>query len=410
MKVIIAGAGIGGLAAALALHQRGIQVQVFESVQEIRPLGVGVNVLPHATRALDELGILDTLKQVSVSCDQLSYFTARGEQVWAEPRGERAGYRWPQLSIHRGQLQVKLLEAVRDRLGPSSVALGHRFASARQLPGGKVEARFVDRAGQPIPQAATADLLIGADGINSTVRAQLHPGEGEPKWNGILMCRSTSRARAFLSGRTYMAVAAPDRVFAAYPISEPDAGGLSEINWIAQYKAFEGSLPPPEDWNREIDKAEFLPRFEGWTGGGVDIPALIECADKVFVFPMIDREPIESWTRGRITLLGDAAHPMVPNGSNGASQAILDALALRDALAESGAIEAALERYENARRTRTSQIVRTNRNFGLARVLQIWESLAGDAVRRDAEIGALMQGYAKLAGFDLESVNGAASK
>lgn len=303
---------------------------------------------------------------------------------------------------------MRLLDAVRERLGSARVALGHRFASATQLPDGRVEARFVDRAGQPIPQVETADVLVGADGINSTVRAQLHSGEGEPKWNGILMCRSTSRARAFLSGHAYMAVGEPDRIFAAYPISEPGADGLSEINWIAQYKAFDGSLPPPEDWNREIDKSEFLPRFEGWAAGGVDIPALIKSADKVFVFPMVDREPIDHWTQGRITLLGDAAHPMVPNGSNGASQAILDALALRDALVEPDGIEAGLARYENARRPRTSQIVRANRNFGLTRVLQIWKSLDGDVDRRNAEIGALMQGYAKLAGFDLESVNGAA--
>lgn len=402
-SLIVAGGGIGGLAAGLALHNRGFQVKIYEAVSELRPLGVGINLLPHAVRALDELGALSAVLDVGLPCEDLAYFDADGRLIWSELRGVRAGYRWPQISIHRGHLQMALFELVRERLGADSICLGHQYVRAEQTDGG-VKAVFRTSDGTEVD--IEADLLIGADGIKSSVRAGFYPDEGEPRWNGLLMCRGTAVHRPLLSGRCYAAVADSQKLFLTYPIATADAArGTALINWVAQFRPGDSEVIPQEEWNREISPEQVLAVFGGWQFDWLNVPELVSAAEKIFVFPQIDRDPIDRWTFGRITLLGDAAHPMIPNGSNGASQAVLDAVALAKCLHLEPDIDRALTAYESLRRPQTGRIVSANRQFGLPRVLQIHQDAGGNASEAARTIAETMSAYQKLAGFDLETVN-----
>jgi 2-polyprenyl-6-methoxyphenol hydroxylase-like FAD-dependent oxidoreductase len=370
MRVLVAGAGIGGLTTALALRQRGIDVRVFESARELAPLGVGINLLPHAMAELAALGALDTAAALGVRTAELCYFNPRGQLIWREPRGLEAGYPVPQISVHRGKLQLALIALVRSRLGTEALRLGCHLEAFANDRAHAVRASFTDRAtGAAFEERA--DLLVAADGIHSAVRRQLHPDEGLPRWSGNILWRATSRAAPFLSGRSMIMAGSRPRKFVAYPISAPADDGLCTINWIAELDRSGGAPPAREEWNRRGSIADFLPAFADWHFDWLDVPALIRSADAVFEFPMVDRDPLPRWTHGRATLLGDAAHPMYPIGSNGASQAILDARALADALTAERDIDAALAHYESARRPATAQVVLSNREHGPERVLDL---------------------------------------
>ncbi len=334
MRVMVIGGGLGGLTTALRLHAAGIAVRVYESAREIRALGVGINLLPHAVRELTALGLLDALLAAGVPTGELRYFSKSGQQIWQEPRGLAAGYQWPQISIHRGALQMLLRDAAAARLGAEQIRTGHHLAAFTQRGDGTVEARFVDRrSGAPVA-TETADLLIGADGIHSAVRRALYPDEGLPKWNGAILWRAITPSAPFLTGRSMFMAGHARQKFVAYPITTTaDAHGQVPINWIAELRFDETAPANQEDWNRRGDSADFLPAFADWRFDWLDIPDLIRRADVVYEYPMVDRDPLDTWSVGRVTLLGDAAHPMYPVGSNGASQAILDARALADALA-----------------------------------------------------------------------------
>jgi 5-methylphenazine-1-carboxylate 1-monooxygenase len=391
MQVIVVGAGIGGLVTALSLHQVGIAVQVYESVSEIKPLGVGINLLPHAVLELDALGLLPELVDQAVAPERLTYFSKHGKEIWSEPRGVRAGYRWPQLSIHRGHLQRILLEAVVERLGADCMHTGHHLVSTQEV-------------------EVTGDLLVAADGIHSTVRALAHPDEGVPLWNGALLWRGTVDHPPLLDGRTMVWVGHPDQKFVAYPILDlPD--GRQRINFIAEYRTEQRELSEREDWNRLGDPADFVPRFKDWVFDWCDVPALLTAAPQTFVFPMVDRDPLDSWTMGRVTLLGDAAHPMYPIGSNGASQAILDARTLAGCLRANGHdVDGALRQYEELRLPATAAIVRANRSLGPELPMKLVEERAPDGftkidevITRD-EIDQATEQYRKTAGFALASL------
>jgi 2-polyprenyl-6-methoxyphenol hydroxylase-like FAD-dependent oxidoreductase len=406
MRAVIVGAGIGGLATALSLHAAGIEAEVYESVAELRPLGVGINLLPHAVRELTELGLADRIAEVAIATDALVYANRHGQEIWREPRGLAAGYRWPQYSIHRGTLQMLLLAAVRERLGPEAVRLGREGVSFDA--DGVV--RFRDGG------TARGDVVIAADGIHSALRAQAYPGEGPPIWNRRVLWRGVTEAEPYLGGRTMVMAGHGAQKFVCYPIDPAAAArDRSLINWIAELRFGEGHEWRREDWNRPGRLPDFLPQFEDWDFGWLDAPRVIREAGHVFEYPMVDRDPVERWTFGRVTLLGDAAHAMYPIGSNGASQAILDARTLAYRLATEASVDAALAAYEAERRPATTRLVLANRGEGPERVMQLAEDRAPHGFDRvtdvipQAELEAVADGYKQVAGFDREALNTRAS-
>jgi 2-polyprenyl-6-methoxyphenol hydroxylase-like FAD-dependent oxidoreductase len=405
MEIVIVGAGICGLTAALALHQAGFRPRVYEAAAHLAPLGVGINLLPHAVRELAPLGLLEPLQALGVEIDELVYLTKHGRRIWREPRGLAAGYPWPQVAVHRGAFQMLLLREVQARLGADAVRFGHTLAHLETGPSG-VRAHFVDRTTGSGAGSVGADLLLAADGIHSAVRRGFYPDEGAPKWNGVTLWRSTSRSAPVLGGRSMLWAGHARQKFVAYPIDEDRETGEVRLNWICDLKRGEGEAPPREDWNRQGDRADFLPPFAAWRWAGVDVPALVAASEDVFEFPMVDRDPLPRWTFGRTTLLGDAAHPMYPIGSNGATQAIIDARALAFHLKTAPGVDAALARYEADRREATSRIVLMNRAHGPDQVMELAEERAPnpgddlDTLVPMAERAAIAEAYKTAAGFD----------
>ncbi|MGE0225041.1 MAG: flavin-dependent oxidoreductase [Acetobacteraceae bacterium] len=411
MTVLIIGGGIAGLTAALSLHQIGVPCRVFESVETIEPLGVGINTLPHAVRELTELGLQDALAATAIPTAELAYYSARGQRIWSEPRGRAAGYHWPQFSIHRGELQMILLDAARERLGPDRVMTGHHLVGWEETATG-VRARFANRRTGAALGDADGALLIAADGIHSTVRSRLYPNEGLPIWNGAILWRGVTRGALFLTGRTMIMAGHEFQKFVAYPISRPALDrGEAVINWIAERKFTPDHDWRREDWNRPGRLEEFLPQFADWRFDWLDVPAVIQAAERCFEYPMVDRDPLPRWTFGRVTLLGDAAHPMYPIGSNGASQGILDARVLAREIRAHGVSAAALEAYEAERRPATARIVLANRGNGPEQVMQLVQERAPhgfmrieDVLTRE-ELEGTAAAYKRLAGFDKDALN-----
>jgi 5-methylphenazine-1-carboxylate 1-monooxygenase len=411
MTVLIAGGGIGGLTLALSLHQIGVPAKVFESVPALKPLGVGINVLPHAVRELTELGLLDRLDASGVRTSELAYFSKHGKPIWREPRGIEAGYKWPQFSIHRGTLQQILLDAATERLGAENILTSHHLGGWQETSGG-VRVDFIDKATGKSAGSHHGALLIAADGIHSAVRERLYPQEGPPIWNGRILWRGISASEAFLSGRTMIMAGHEILKFVCYPISkQPDPSGKFSINWIA-----ERHMPPTyqwrrEDYNRTAKLEEFLPWFENWRFDWLDVPGLIRNCPDAYEYPLVDRDPIPQWTFGLTTLMGDAAHPMYPIGSNGASQAILDARVLTREILAHGATHAALAAYEAERRPVTTDLVMLNRRNGPEQVMQLVEERAPDGfdVVTDVlslnELEEIAASYKGVAGFQVEALN-----
>jgi 5-methylphenazine-1-carboxylate 1-monooxygenase len=411
MTILIAGGGIAGLTAALSLHQIGVPCRVFETVSSPRPLGVGINVLPHAVRELTELGLLPVLAEAGIPTAELAYYNKLGQRIWAEPRGRDAGYNWPQYSVHRGLLQQMLLEAARDRLGAQNIRTGYHLAGWDET-GDGITAHFIDkRSGAALPDE-TGDLLIGADGIHSVVRATLYPTEGPPLWNGAILWRGTTKAAPFLTGRTMIMAGHEFQKFVAYPIARAaEAQGEAVINWIAERKFRPGHAWQREDWNRVGKLSDFLPEFATWRFDWLDVPAVIQAANACFEYPMVDRDPLDRWTFGRASLIGDAAHPMYPIGSNGASQGILDARVLTREIRRSGPTPEALMAYEAERRPATSKIILANRANGPEQVMQLVEQRAPNGFARiedvltPQELEGTAASYKQVAGFDRDALN-----
>ncbi|MBT2459815.1 flavin-dependent oxidoreductase [Streptomyces sp. ISL-86] len=356
MTVLIAGAGIGGLTAALSLHAAGIDAVVVESAREIRPLGLGINLLPHAVRELTELGLGDALAAIGVATAENVYCDRFGNEMFAEPRGLAAGHHWPQYSVHRGELQLLLLAAVRERLGAGAVRAGTRLVGFEEA-GTTVRARLLDRATGAVEETR-AGALIGADGLHSAVRARLHPDGGPLLWSGIRMWRGVTEAEPFRTGRSMVIVSEADVQLVAYPI------GRNRINWVCQVRVSEPRpLAEEAGWNRTGRLADVLPYYEDWAFGPYDVPGLLAGSGEILEYPMADRDPLPAWGRGRVTLLGDAAHPMYPVGANGASQAIVDAGVLARELAEAAEVPTGLARYEHTRRDATTAVVLANRDM-----------------------------------------------
>ncbi len=411
MAVLVAGGGIGGLALALSLHQIGVPVQVFESVTEPKPLGVGINVLPHASRELIELGLLDALDAIGIRTEQLAYFSKHGQLIWQEPRGLLAGYNWPQFSVHRGRLHQLLWDTAKERLGDDRLLAGYHLHTWKETPAG-VRATFADRQSGKTVGEFEGTLLVGADGIHSAMRAAFHRGEGPPKWNRSVLWRGVKIGKPYLGGHTMSMAGHSAQKFVAYPISPADPeSGRQMINWIAELRLPADYAWRRETYNREGRVEEFLPAFENWHFDWLDIPQFVRDALYIFEYPMVDRDPLPLWTHGRATLLGDAAHPMYPIGSNGASQAILDARVLARSILDHGETPEALLAYEAERRPATTRVVELNRRNGPDQVMQVVEDRAPggfdrlDDVVPEAERHAIAADYKRIAGFDRDALN-----
>ncbi len=403
-EVIVLGAGIGGLTLALSLHQAGIACRVYEAVPELKPLGVGINLLPHATRELSELGLLPALDAVGVRTQEAVFFNSHGQLVFREAAGTAAGYDWPQYSIHRGDLHTVLLNAVRERLGADSVVCGHRCAGVEQDDSG-VTARFTAPDGTALPEVR-ASLAVGCDGIHSVLRKQFYPDEGAPRYSGVNMWRGTAKHKPFLSGASMVRAGWLDQgKMVIYPIrNNIDAEGNQLVNWVAEIHAPQPAL---QDWSRAGRLEDFLPAFEDWHFDWLDVPALIRSSDAILEYPMVDQDPLPKWTHGRLTLLGDAAHPMVPRGSNGAGQAIIDARFLAGALHKLGVGTEALDAYDRVRVKATTDVVLTNRSNPPDTILrEVFQRSGGKRFDRleeivsTEELQAISDNYKRVAGYD----------
>lgn len=410
MKAIIVGGGIGGLTAALMLHARGIDCEIFEQSDAIRELGVGINTLPHAIKELAEIGLLPALDRVGIRTHELFYMNRNGQEIWREPRGTDAGFEYPQFSIHRGRLQGVIYQAVRSRLGESRIHTGHRLGAFKQDDAG-VTAYFFGRDGSH-RATVRGDILVGADGIHSLVRETLYPNEGPARWNGSMLWRGAIEWQKFLTGRSMVIAGGMAAKLVIYPIGEGAREDRPLTNWAVLVKIGDGGAPPKkEDWSRLGRFEDLMPHVQRFHIPFVDAKGLIEATPEFWEYPMCDRDPLPHWSHGRVTLLGDAAHPMYPVGSNGASQAILDARCLADRLRSAEHPCQALWEYERERLPMTAQIAQSNRAGGPEGVIDAVEARAPDgfdnieAVLTYEQRKAIVRGYAAKAGFAKEQVN-----
>lgn len=408
--IIIVGAGIGGLTLGLALHKSGIPCRIYESAAEIRPVGVGINLLPHATRELAALGLEAALARVAITTQDATFFNRFGQLIYQEPLGRAAGYETPQFSIHRGDLQMILLDAFCARAGHDRLLTGNHCIAVEQDEAG-VSVHFSDGPGGAERSTVRGRVAIACDGINSAIRKQFFPGEGDPRYSGVNMWRGVTRWKPMLSGASMVRAGwLSHGKMVIYPIRPAGADGLQLINWVAE---IETAVYRKRDWNRPGSIDDFIGAFADWHFDWLDVPAFIRAADSVLEFPMVDQDPLPRWSFGRVTLLGDAAHPMVPRGSNGAGQAILDARALTTALLDSDDPVAALASYEKQRLEATTRIVLTNRTNPPDAILREVFQRTNDqpfgaideVISRD-ELVALSDGYKRIAGYSKEALRG----
>ena len=404
-KIAIVGGGIAGLALALGLHRHGITAQVYEAAPEIAEIGVGITVLPHGMREIAALGLAHKVLAAGIENRESAFFNRFGQKLFAEPRGKLAGYPQPEVGIHRGKLHGILLAAVRDRLGANAVATDHQCVGIDQSETG-VTLHFKAQSDGAPHTPVQADMVVACDGVNSAVRKLFYPDE-TVAFTGINTWRGVTRRKPILDGRTYMRVGSiKTGKIVIYPIvDDVDGSGDQLINWIAE---IETDRNHRNDWNQTGDRADFLPIYESFKFDWLDVGQLIRDAETVLEYPMVDKDPVERWTFGRVTLAGDAAHPMYPRGSNGSAQALIDVRTLADLLATCEDPLAAFEAYETERRPATAQIVRTNRVSPPDIINLKVEELVGDrpfdnldAFISQAELRHLSDQYKRVAGFSI---------
>jgi 2-polyprenyl-6-methoxyphenol hydroxylase-like FAD-dependent oxidoreductase len=399
MRIAIVGGGIAGLAFALALHRRGLACTVYESAREVKELGVGITLLPHGMRELTALGLEERLRAVAIENEESVFFNRFGQLIYREPRGRFAGYEHPELGIHRGKLHRVLFDAAMERLPAGSIVTGRRCDGVEQDEGG-VSLRIAG-------EAIRADVAVACDGFNSVVRRQFYPDE-RAAFTGINTWRGVTRRKPILGGRSYLRIGTVDTgKIVIYPIvDDVDGEGNQLVNWMAEMR-----MPgePMNDWNKPGKLEDFIGIYSDWSFDFLDVPQMIRSADTILEYPMVDKDPVDRWTFGRVTFMGDAAHPMYPRGSNGAAQALIDARVLADELAKAGEPMAALAAYEKARLEATAKIVRTNRQFPPDYIIMKVEELTGgkpfgniDDVISQAELRELSDNYKRIAGFALE--------
>jgi 5-methylphenazine-1-carboxylate 1-monooxygenase len=408
MKISIVGAGIGGLTLALALHRAGLSgdLKIYEAAPGFKPLGVGINLMPHAVNALAGLGLLDALRAVAVEPRQIGYYTHHGQLIHNEAVGRSAGYHVPHFSIHRADLHAVLLEAVHARIGSDAVLLD-RACTGFEVQGESVDLSFGD------DRVTGSDIVIACDGIHSAIRRQLYPNEGPPRFQGINMWRGVTRMEPYLDGDTVVRVGALFRTgkLAIYPIrNDIDGEGRQLINWVAETADDHAAAI---DWSAPGRLEDFYELFKDWTFDWLDCAAMLRDADTVLSYPMVDRDPIDRWVFGRVALLGDAAHPMHPRGGNGGAQSILDAIELARCLSEIPDAPAALEAYQDARLATVNALVLRNRSEPPDVIIEKVEDRTGgekfariEDVMSIEEIDELINGYKRAARYDMKTVSG----
>lgn len=412
LPVIVAGGGIGGLSVALTLHQLGVPCLVLEAAPELLPLGVGINLQPNAVRELYDLGFTTgDLDAIGVQTKEFALVGLNGNDIYSEPRGKGAGYLWPQYSVHRGRLQMMLYRAVLARLGDEAVRTGLKVTGYRNHDLG-VTVTAQDTSGAT--HTFEGKLLIAADGLHSAVRQQMHPTQPPIHWGGAIMWRGVTRGVPIRTGASFVGLGTHRHRVVFYPISQPDpVTGLADINWIAEFTVDPGAGWRNGDWNRRVTHEEFVHHFEQWNYDWIDIPAMLRGAKDVYEYPMIDRDPVPTWRDGRVALMGDAAHVMYPTGSNGASQAIVDARVLGAELLKHGVAEAALQAYDARLCPEISPLILRNRSAGPFGILNIVEERCGgafeciDDVIPRAELEEFMERYRQAAGFAVARLNAA---
>jgi len=409
MRIAVVGGGIAGLALALGLRQRGIACDVYEGVAEVRELGVGITLLPHAVRELAALGLQPPLEALGIENLESVFFNRWGQFIYREARGRHAGYGVPEIGMHRGKLHGVLFQAALQRLGPARIHLDHRCVGLQQ-DAQQVTLAFQDAKGKPRPPVQ-ADIVIACDGVNSAVRRQFYPNE-KPAFAGINTWRGVTVHRPILSGKTYLRIGSIDTgKMVIYPIADyVDAQGNQLVNWVAEIRQADMGM---NDWNKPGRLEDFLPFFQDWTFDWLDVPALIRNASEILEYPMVDKDPVPRWTFGRVTFLGDAAHPMYPRGSNGSAQALIDARTLSDLLAEGGDPLSVLQRYESVRLPATAKVVETNRTVPPDFIIMKADALSGgqpfpgtiDDLVSQEELRRISEAYKQVAGFSLENMN-----
>jgi len=410
MKILIAGAGIGGLTAALSLNKIGIEVKVFESVSEMRPLGVGINILPHASRELIALGLQEKLDRFAIRTRSMQYFTRRGKLVLSVPCGEYAGYNWPQYSLHRGEFQIMLLNTLKQRAGENSVITGHQLVDFQQDES-SVTASFIDPATGKSLDNETADVLIGGDGLHSAVRKKLYPSEGAPVFASMVCFRGSVESKPYLDGESMIVCGDKRLRLVSYPISRTlMEKASSHINWIAAVP-FETDTPQEEDWSKLAEPEALLKLYRDWKFDWLDVPELISQTKQVFEFPVYDRDPLIQWTFGRVTLLGDAAHPLIPVSSSGAVHAIIDGRALAYAMGTSPDPVTGLKAFEEDRLRKANQVVIASRQNGPDEVLEIVKDEcpedAADIYQHveKSRLEAVIDEFKERSGFGIDTLN-----
>jgi 2-polyprenyl-6-methoxyphenol hydroxylase-like FAD-dependent oxidoreductase len=408
MKITIVGGGIGGLSLALALHQRGLACEVYETVPEVKELGVGITLLPHAMRELAALGLQPAIEAVGIENEESVFFNRFGQFIYREPRGRHAGYALPEIGIPRGKLHRLLYEAALARLGPGAIHTDRRCTGVAQDDSGATVSFTQTSTGQALPPVRT-DVVIACDGVNSTVRRQFYPDE-TVAFAGINTWRGVTRHQPILTGKSYMRIGSIGTgKMVIYPIVDKlDGEGLQLINWVAEIQQGNAAM---NDWNREGELRDFVDLFRDWRFPWLDVPALITSAEQILEYPMVDKDPVPQWTFGCVTLLGDAAHPMYPRGSNGSAQAIIDGRTLAEQLAGCGGdARAALLAYEKLRLAPTTNIVLTNRSVPPDFINIKVDELSGgkpfaniDELISQQELREISEHYKKVAGFSLEA-------
>jgi 2-polyprenyl-6-methoxyphenol hydroxylase-like FAD-dependent oxidoreductase len=421
-RIAIVGGGIGGLALALGLHQRGLACDVYEGAPEIREIGVGITLLPHAMKQLAALGVQPQLEALGIENLESVFFNRWGQYIYREPRGRHAGYALPEIGMHRGKLHDVLYRATIERLGADRIHLDHRCVGVDQ-DGQQATLRFQDSSGRaraPVP----ADIVIACDGVNSTVRRQFYPDE-KPAFGGINTWRGVTVHQPILTGKSYIRIGTVETgKMVIYPIADNvDGQGNQLINWTTEIRQPQRGM---NDWNQPGRLEDFMPVYQNWKFDWLDVPALISRSSVLFEYPMVDKDPVARWTFGRVTFLGDAAHPMYPRGSNGSAQALIDASTLADEraqalldaallsrlLAEGGDPLASLQQYEAVRLPATAKVVETNRTVPPDFIIMKADELSGDQpfpgtiddlVSRE-ELRRISDAYKDVAGFSLKAL------